>query len=153
MFFELNRVNGDPSSEILQKRSPFFYAGHSYAIKNAWKTKSTCSQFITHVINELIQPSFFLEELTDLFEAKTVLNLMKHNICLIVLQKRVYAVRKDQNDQWFGVEVISKKKIGDPVILDQSGNVLETCQRTKEQQTRINRRRRFDTKIIAEFTP
>ena len=78
---------------------------------------------------------------------------MKHNICLIVLQKRVYAVRKEQNDQWFGVEVISKKNIGDPVILDQSGNVLEICQRTKEQQTRINRRRRFDTKVIAAFTP
>lgn len=152
MFFELNRVNGDQSSETIQKRSPFFYAGHNYSIKHAWKTKSIGSQFITHVVNELIQPSFFLEDLTDLFESKTVLNLMRHNICLIVLHKRVYAVRKEQNEQWFGVEIHSKKNIGDPVILDQRGNVLETYKRTKEQQTRINRRRRFDTKLIAAFS-
>ena len=118
MFFELNRVNGDQPNEPIQKQDPFFYAGQSYAIKHAWKTKSICSHFITHVVNELIQPSFFLDDLTGLFEAKTVLNLMRNNICLIVLHKRVYAVRKDQNDQWFGVEVISKKNIGDPVILD-----------------------------------
>ncbi len=152
MFFELNRVNGDQPRDPIQNQNPFFYAGHSYAIKNAWKTQSICSQFITHVINELIRPSFFLENLTDLFEAKTILNLLKHNICLIVLQKRIYAVRKDQNEQWLGMEVISKKHIGDPVILDQGGNILETFKRTKKQQTLINRRRRFDTKLIAAFS-
>jgi len=152
VFFELNRVNGVQPSEPMQKQNPFFYAGHSYVIKNAWKTQSICSQFITHVIDELIHPSFFLENLTDLFEAKTIINLLKHNICIIVLHKRVYAVRKYQNDQWVGMEVISKKHIGDPVTLDQNGNILETYKRTKEQQTRINRRRRFDTKLIAAFT-
>ncbi len=150
-FFELNKVNNDQGFNWSANKLRF--NGFAYTTINAWQSESICYRFAEHVIKSIIRPSFFLDNLMELFDPKTIKTLLKHNIGLIVREKKVYAVQKTKKNRWLAVEVIAKNKLGDPVILDEKGAIVEHICRTKAHQTRVNRRRRFDTKLIAAFTP
>jgi hypothetical protein len=150
-FLELNQVNNDLDCDW--SANQLRYNGFAYTTTNAWQSESICYRFVEHVIKTIIRPSFFLDNLMELFEPKTIKILLKHNIGLIVREKKVYAVQKTKKNRWLAVEVIAKNKLGEPVILDEKGAIVEQVSRTKAHQTRVNRRRRFDTKLIAAFTP
>ncbi len=51
------------------------------------------------------------------------------------------------------IHIISQVKLGNLVILDKHGNIVETIQKSIDHNKRINCRRRSDTKIIAALDP
>jgi len=157
-FLELNKTNGKPFNKLNRNGSQpsiydIYHAGHPYRIKNAWKIQTICANLAEHIVKEILRPSYFLDCLMGLFSPEIIVKLTIQNISIAIIQKQVYAIRKIHQNQWFGVEVLSPKKLGDPVILDEQGNIIQTLQQPKKQQIRINRCRRFDTKILAAFTP
>ena len=115
--------------------------------------QSICSGIAEHACKEILRPSYFLDDLMDVFVPRVISALVRQNIALMVHQKRLYAVRKLQKNQWLGVEVLSRTKLGASVVLDEHGNIVKTIQRTRKHQKKINRRRRPDTKIIAALNP
>ncbi|MFQ6123305.1 MAG: hypothetical protein ACE5R6_01680 [Candidatus Heimdallarchaeota archaeon] len=131
----------------------FFCNGHIYHIENAWKTSSICLDIVEHACKEILRPSYFLDALMAVFVPRVVSKLVRHNIALAIFQKRLYAVRKLQSNQWLGIHILSKNHLGDSVVLDEHGNIIRTIQRSPKHQKRINSRRRPDTKIIAALYP
>lgn len=150
---DLRRIAGSDAIKENLSLANFFYNGHVYHIENAWKTSSMCWGIVEHACKEILRPSYFLDDLMGVFVPRVVSNLARHNIALVIFQNRLYAVRKLQSNRWLGIHIISQVKLGDLVVLDEHGNIVETIQKSKEHQKRINRHRRSDTKIIAALDP